>query len=62
MQHCGCSGLPSFGNAYFLSFDFAKDGVLDILHSRKHHKVHTSPFHLRRKEMGNWRRDDSKCY
>lgn len=35
-----------------LSFDFAKDGMPDILHSRKHHKVQTASCNQKEREWG----------
>lgn len=35
-----------------LSFDFAKDGIPDILHSRKHHKVQTASYNQKEREWG----------
>lgn len=35
-----------------LSFDFAKDGIPDILHSRKHHKVQTASYTQKEREWG----------
>ena len=61
MQHCGCSDLPSFRNANFPTPLTAKDGTPDILHSRKHHKVHITSVNVRREGNGDLENNKNKA-
>ena len=53
--------MPSFRNANFPTPLTAKDGTPDILHSRKHYKVHITSVNVRREGNGDLENNKNKA-